>query len=298
MTDETTTRSKHPRPARSAARQRLRLPGHHRRDSGRRDVQAREGRHGPRAQRRRGPAPHRRGRIASSRRGRPGGRPVSCSKDLGSVNGTFCNGARVSDARVAERRRQDLDGRRDDSQVHVSGRAGGTVQQDPLRVGGERRPDRPSQQALLRRTAARSELTFANRHLATLALLLLDIDHFKRVNDERGHQTGDMVLRAIARRLSSAMRAEDVVARFGGEEFAIICRSTGDPEARLGGPACASIVADEIPSRWLAAPSHRSASESRWCRRRASTELDLVKRPTGPLSGEADGRNRSVVFGD
>ena len=93
----------------------------------------------------------------------------------------------------------------------------------------------------------RAELTFANRHRATLALLMLDVDHFKRIDDERGHQTGDAVLREIARRLSSAMRAEDVVAAFGGEEFAIICRSTGEPEARALADRLRAIIAEDPP---------------------------------------------------
>ncbi|HTJ07710.1 MAG TPA: diguanylate cyclase, partial [Caldimonas sp.] len=53
-------------------------------------------------------------------------------------------------------------------------------------------------------------------------VLMIDIDHFKRVNDAHGHQSGDLVLKAIAVALSECVRPMDTVARFGGEEFAMI----------------------------------------------------------------------------
>jgi diguanylate cyclase (GGDEF)-like protein len=77
------------------------------------------------------------------------------------------------------------------------------------------------------------ELKFAQRHQTALALLLLDVDHFKQVNDQRGHLVGDVVLAAIGEILAAAVRNEDVVARFGGEEFAIISRSTERSQARV-----------------------------------------------------------------
>jgi two-component system, cell cycle response regulator len=70
-----------------------------------------------------------------------------------------------------------------------------------------------------------SELKFALRHQTALSLLLLDLDHFKKVNDTLGHLAGDSVLVTIAEQLGRAVRNEDVVARFGGEEFAIVLRA-------------------------------------------------------------------------
>jgi diguanylate cyclase (GGDEF)-like protein len=53
-------------------------------------------------------------------------------------------------------------------------------------------------------------------------LLLVDVDHFKRVNDERGHAAGDRVLHEVAQRLRAAVRGEDLLARVGGEEFGVL----------------------------------------------------------------------------
>ena len=67
-----------------------------------------------------------------------------------------------------------------------------------------------------------SEWVFAQSSGAPLACLMLDIDHFKRINDEYGHTAGDAVLRQLAAILKSASRAEDMVFRYGGEEFSAI----------------------------------------------------------------------------
>jgi two-component system cell cycle response regulator len=72
-----------------------------------------------------------------------------------------------------------------------------------------------------------SELKFAQRHQTALTLLMLDLDHFKKINDTHGHLGGDMVLAAVASALLRAVRNEDVVARFGGEEIAIVLRAIG-----------------------------------------------------------------------
>ncbi|MGE0548929.1 MAG: diguanylate cyclase [Kofleriaceae bacterium] len=79
-----------------------------------------------------------------------------------------------------------------------------------------------------------SEVKFARRHETALSLLLLDIDHFKTVNDSYGHLAGDAVLTKLAEVLLRAVREEDVVARFGGEELAIILRAVPiDPAYQL-----------------------------------------------------------------
>jgi diguanylate cyclase (GGDEF)-like protein len=69
-------------------------------------------------------------------------------------------------------------------------------------------------------------LSAARRHQSSLAILLIDIDHFKRVNDTRGHQTGDAVLTATGHALKMALRTEDSVGRWGGEEFLAVLPNT------------------------------------------------------------------------
>jgi diguanylate cyclase (GGDEF)-like protein len=81
--------------------------------------------------------------------------------------------------------------------------------------------------ALLERIAG--ELERSRRKSTPLCLFLVDIDHFKRINDEFGHLVGDSVLSEIAQRLSGAVRSYDVVGRYGGEEF-IVAASELNPE--------------------------------------------------------------------
>lgn len=69
----------------------------------------------------------------------------------------------------------------------------------------------------------REEVERAARSQQPLAVLLIDLDHFKAVNDRFGHRVGDTVLRAVASSLREGIRSYDFVARFGGDEFAILC---------------------------------------------------------------------------
>lgn len=78
-----------------------------------------------------------------------------------------------------------------------------------------------------------AEVSFALRHHAALSVLMLDIDHFKSINDTHGHSVGDDVLRQVATCVSQTVRTEDVLARYGGEEFAIICRGTPSNQATV-----------------------------------------------------------------
>jgi len=68
------------------------------------------------------------------------------------------------------------------------------------------------------------ELRFARRHATNVAVLMVDVDHFKAINDTHGHLAGDAVLANISGVIQRAVRNEDVVARFGGEELGIILR--------------------------------------------------------------------------
>lgn len=69
---------------------------------------------------------------------------------------------------------------------------------------------------------AESALDDARRHGNSMALLLIDLDHFKPINDTHGHDAGDFVLQNVAQRLRHCVRTEDCVARLGGDEFAVL----------------------------------------------------------------------------
>jgi diguanylate cyclase (GGDEF)-like protein len=79
----------------------------------------------------------------------------------------------------------------------------------------------------------RAEVAFSQRHGASASLLLIDLDHFKRVNDTHGHLAGDQILTEFAQLVGRIIRAEDVLARYGGEEFGIVCRNTDLAQAAI-----------------------------------------------------------------
>jgi diguanylate cyclase (GGDEF)-like protein len=76
------------------------------------------------------------------------------------------------------------------------------------------------------------ELTRAERYRAPVSLIFADVDGLKRINDEHGHASGDDAIRAVARAVTSTLRASDVGARWGGDEFAIVLPNTDSEAAR------------------------------------------------------------------
>ncbi len=81
--------------------------------------------------------------------------------------------------------------------------------------------------------ALEREVLRATRHETPLSILLVDVDEFKRINDERGHASGDRVLRKIASTLRAELRGESVLARFGGDEFVILLPASDEDETQL-----------------------------------------------------------------
>ena len=79
------------------------------------------------------------------------------------------------------------------------------------------------------------EIHMARRHQQPLSLLMLDIDHFKRVNDSHGHAAGDQILKAVATSIKNQLRNVDMVFRFGGEEFLILLSNTSREAAAMVG---------------------------------------------------------------
>ncbi|MCG6574650.1 GGDEF domain-containing protein [Pseudomonas sp. AF32] len=79
------------------------------------------------------------------------------------------------------------------------------------------------------------EIDMSRRHMQPLSLLMLDIDHFKRINDTYGHGAGDVVLKTVAESIKQQLRNVDMVFRFGGEEFLILLSNTSREAAALVG---------------------------------------------------------------
>jgi diguanylate cyclase (GGDEF)-like protein len=142
--------------------------------------------------------------------------------DLGSTNGTFVNGERIQSAVLR-------DG--DKIQLGLTAILGFSFQ-DALDEEHQRRLYESATRDALTRAYNRKhfadalprEIAFARRHRRPLSVAIFDIDHFKRINDGHGHPAGDHVLVTLCQRVAGAIRAEDVFARIGGEEFALVLR--------------------------------------------------------------------------
>lgn len=144
----------------------------------------------------------------------------------------------------------------------------------------------------------RSEINRSQRYRRPLALAIIDVDHFKRVNDQHGHLIGDKVLQAITARLLHAIRISDIAGRLGGEEFAVILPETNDKNG-------ARMACERIRKRIAHAPipvdsdTAVSISISVGVVYAAPVEVDLdglVRQADDALyEAKAKGRNRVVA---
>ncbi len=94
-------------------------------------------------------------------------------------------------------------------------------------------------------TRAHQAVALADRHGRPFSCLLLDIDHFKLVNDTHGHAAGDTVLREAAQRICDASRISDIVGRYGGEEFVVLLPETDGAAAVAAADKLRALLADE-----------------------------------------------------
>ncbi|RMT60736.1 GGDEF domain-containing protein [Pseudomonas coronafaciens pv. atropurpurea] len=137
----------------------------------------------------------------------------------------------------------------------------------------------------------------ARRRGLSASLILLDIDHFKQINDHHGHETGDVVLRRVADIISSSVRNSDMAARWGGEEFLVLMPDTS--------PADALRVAERIWQRICEEAGHvedRAIAVTATVAVAAiamgeTFEVALNRADTSLYSGKQQGRNRVMVAG-
>ncbi len=133
-----------------------------------------------------------------------------------------------------------------------------------------------------------------------VALVLIDIDRFKSINDTHGHQIGDGVLREVARRLAESVRSVDRVARFGGEEFAlIVMESDADAALETARRACRAIEREPILGRdTLPLNVTVSAGSASLPTDAKSGELLVAAADRALYAAKAAGRNCALAFGD
>lgn len=153
-------------------------------------------------------------------------------EDLESTNGTYVGGQPVKVPRIVSDGDRVLVGQstllritfQDQMEQEAAKRAYESTVRDPLtKVHNRRHLD----------AQMKSEFAYAQRHGTELSIIVIDVDHFKRINDTLGHLAGDEVLRQLADTLSRMVRTEDLVARYGGEEFVVVARGINSANAMI-----------------------------------------------------------------
>jgi diguanylate cyclase (GGDEF)-like protein len=144
------------------------------------------------------------------------------------------------------------------------------------------------------------EISYGRRHGLPLAVVMLDLDRFKDVNDLLGHQAGDQLLREFAELVRSTIRVEDTLGRYGGEEFLVICRSTDGQGATVEAERIRRVTADHL----FCPESHQiritvSAGVAAALRLKEQTAQSILERADLALyEAKNTGRNRVIAFPD
>lgn len=135
------------------------------------------------------------------------------------------------------------------------------------------------------------EIEKTKRYDQTLSIILIDIDHFKRVNDTYGHQTGDEVLKSVSKVLQTNIRKIDFLGRFGGEEFLIICPQTG----KEGAMSLAEDMRKRIAEYEFPTVKNVTISLGVTTYKDDDNEDSLIKRCDAALyQAKGDGRNKAI----
>ncbi|HOU54839.1 MAG TPA: GGDEF domain-containing protein [Myxococcota bacterium] len=146
-----------------------------------------------------------------------------------------------------------------------------------------------------------AEVSYAVRHGTELVVLLLDLDHFKRINDTHGHLAGDEVLRQVASLVGNQLRREDTFARYGGEEFAVLLRET-PPRAALVVAQRIRTGVESLEIPFEGTPLHVTLSIGvailTACPGRPTPEDLLARADEALYHAKESGRNRVAVAGE
>ena len=142
--------------------------------------------------------------------------------------------------------------------------------------------------------ACATEAGRAAREESTVALVMLDIDHFKEINDSYGHPYGDYVLAAVAKALRAAVRGHDTVARLGGEEFALVLPGSSTEAAYDVAERARGLIARiELPEGHLASSAGVAVTSGEGAS--ASDVLDAADRAL--YEAKRQGRDRTALAG-
>ena len=140
------------------------------------------------------------------------------------------------------------------------------------------------------------ELHRARRHKRPLSLMMVDIDHFKRVNDTHGHAIGDAVLKRLVSKCNDTLRTQDILGRFGGEEFAAVLPEVGLASATKAAERLRRALEDlevETSEGTLKFTVSIGVSECRYDDE--SLETALARADNALYSAKESGRNRVVT---
>lgn len=142
---------------------------------------------------------------------------------------------------------------------------------------------------------AEREVIRAARYGSPLTVLMIDLDHFKRVNDTYGHDAGDAVLRHFSQLMSEAMRDADILGRYGGEEFIVLMPQTDASQGREAGERLRKLV-EESPTPWSGGSIHHTASIGLASSRSVLALENLIKKADEAMyQAKHEGRNRVMA---
>ncbi|MEO6496903.1 MAG: GAF domain-containing protein [Solirubrobacteraceae bacterium] len=140
----------------------------------------------------------------------------------------------------------------------------------------------------------RGEIERSTRTAQNLSLILIDLDHFKRVNEEHGHLVGDEVLRRVGHSLRSSVRLYDLCARYGGDKFAIVCTDTDEHEAALVAGRAISKLTASLSEIDDAEGAGATAGVARWIPGQTATAV-LEEADRALLFGKQQRRGGTIL---
>ncbi|SAK55753.1 GGDEF domain-containing protein [Caballeronia glebae] len=144
----------------------------------------------------------------------------------------------------------------------------------------------------------RDEFQRWHRYGGELSMLLFDLDHFKRINDDLGHLVGDTVLRVMAERVAKSVRVQDIFGRFGGEEFALLLPCTNFEDAMIVAEKLRREIGETpVDVQGARVPVTASVGAARARTGVTSSYEALINEADAALyTAKREGRNRSVGF--